>query len=100
MRIATIEANLTIADVVALRANAELIFDVENSLRQILGVFPRRAQQVERNTLGRFLADAGEAFTLLDEPGKRLGEFGHLRSGLEHTRRQAQPAEHAAHLGL
>ena len=34
MRIAAVEAQVTVTDVVALGANAELVFDIENGLRQ------------------------------------------------------------------
>ncbi|HWF46214.1 MAG TPA: hypothetical protein VG168_04345, partial [Bryobacteraceae bacterium] len=66
-----------IADVIALSADPELIFDVQQSLRELLRVLAWGAQQMERYPLRRFLTDAGEALAFLNQPRERLREIGH-----------------------
>src|SRR6185312_6267686 len=97
MRIAAEIADLAIADVIADGANAELILDVEDRLRQPFGIFAAGAQHVERNALRRFLPDARQFLEFLDQQSKRLGKIGHV---LEHSGREAKPPEHPAHLLL
>ena len=78
MRVAAILAGLAVADVVAERAEAQLVLDVEDRLRQVLGVVAAGAQHMEGEPLRGFLADAGEAFEFGDQPGERFGEIGHV----------------------
>ena len=52
MRIPAIQAQVAVADVVALRADAKLVLNVEDGLCKVLCVLSRRAQQVERDPLG------------------------------------------------
>src|SRR5690242_6984562 len=96
VRIAAEQAERAVTDVVAAFADAELVFDIENGLRQIFGVFARRAKQMKGNTLRRFLADSGQPFAFLNEPGQRLRELRHL----EQAGWKPQAAEHAAHFSL
>ena len=77
MRIAAVQTKLAITDVVALSADAQLIFNINNGLGQVLRVFTRGAKQVEGDALSGLLPDAGEPFTFLNQPGKRLSEVGH-----------------------
>ncbi len=74
--VAAILADLAIRDVVADAAEAELILDVQDGLREVLGILAAGAQHVERKPLRRLLADAGEAFEFGDQPRKRFGEIG------------------------
>ena len=78
VRIAAVKAKIAIADVVALRADAELVFYVENRLREVLGVLPRGTQKMKGDALRRLLTNAGQSFAFLNEPRKRLGELRHL----------------------
>ena len=96
VRVAAKQAQFAVADVVAVFADAEFIFDVEDRLRQIFGIFARGAKQMKGNTLRGFLADSRQPFAFLNEPGQRLRELRHL----EQARRQTQAAEHAAHFAL
>jgi hypothetical protein len=77
--IAAIQADFTVADVIALLADAELVFDIENGLSQTLGILARTAQEVKDDTLSRFLADAGEALTFLNQTREGCREFSHER---------------------
>ena len=52
---------------------------------------------MEREALRGLLPDAGQALEFGDQARERFGEIGHR---LEHARRQAHAAEHAAHLLL
>ena len=60
-----------------MRADAELVLDVEHGLRQLLGILAAGAQDVKRQALRGFLPDAGQAFEFVDEARQRLGEIGH-----------------------
>ena len=60
-----------------MRAEAQLVLDVENGLRQVLGVLAAGAQHVKGEALRGFLADAGQALEFVDQPRQRLGEIGH-----------------------
>src|SRR5574341_387443 len=51
-------AQLAVADVVAGGAQAELVLDVENRLREVFGIFPRGAEDVESKSLRGLLPDA------------------------------------------
>ncbi len=96
VRIAAIETQLAVADVVARCADAELVFDVKNRLREIFGVFPWGAEQMKCNALRGFLANARQPLAFLYEPGQRLGKLRHL----EQAGRQTHAAEHSAHFAL
>ena len=78
VRIAAEQAERAVADVVAAFADAELVFNIENGLRQVFGIFARRAKQMKSNPLRRFLADSRQPFAFLNEPGQRLRELGPL----------------------
>ena len=95
--VAAILAQFGIADVIADRADAQLVFNVENGLREVLGIVAAGAHYVKRDALRGLLADARQALELGDQPGQRLREIGH---GLEQPRRQAQAAQHPAHFLL
>ena len=97
VRIAAVRAQLAVADVVADAAEAELVLDVEQRLRQVLGIVAAGAQHVKREPLRGLLPDAGQTLELVDQPRERFGEIGHR---LEQARRQAHAAQHAAHLLL
>jgi hypothetical protein len=68
VRIAAVEAQLAIADVITLRADPQLVFNVENGLREILSIFTRNAQQMKRNTLRGLLPDPGQPLAFLNQP--------------------------------
>ena len=89
--------SLAVGDVVADAAEAELVLDVEDGLREVLGVVAAGAQHVEGEALRGLLADAGQAFEFGDQPRERFGEIGHR---LEQARGQSHAAQHAAHLLL
>ena len=89
VRIAAVQTKFPIADVVAAGADAELVLNIENGLRQIGSVFARGPKQVKGDTLSGFLADTWEAFTLLDEPGERLCKFCHAETSLKQAGRKA-----------
>ena len=77
--IAAVQASLSIADVITLLTNAELVFDIKDGLSQILSILARTAQQMKNDALSRFLANAGESLTLLDQTGEGCCEFSHER---------------------
>ena len=54
-------AQLAVADVVADAAQAQLVLDVEDGLRQVLGILAPGAQHVKREALRGLLPDAGQA---------------------------------------
>ena len=64
----------------------------------MLRVIPAGTHDVKRNTLRRFLSDAWQPFELVNQPCQRLREIAH--AGLKHARRQAETAQHTAHLPL
>ena len=76
MRIAAIRAQLGVADVVALGADPQVVFDVEQRCRQPRGIVARGAQDMEREPLRRFLADAGQAFELVDQARSGAAKSG------------------------
>jgi hypothetical protein len=80
VRIAAIEAQFGIANVIALRAERQLVFHIEKGLRQPLRVFARNAQQVKRNALRRFLSNAGQPLALGNQACQRLRKFRHNMS--------------------
>src|SRR5581483_5281947 len=92
MRVAAVEAQVAFTNVVALRANAELVFDVEKRLGEVLNIVAGSSQQMKGDTLSGFLADARQPFTLLNKPRERLREFRHLSAGLEEARREPEAA--------
>jgi hypothetical protein len=67
VRIAAEIAQLTVADVVAGGAQSELVFHVYQCRGQTLGILARGAQHMECKALRRLLADARQAFELLNE---------------------------------
>ena len=75
--VAAILAQLARGDVVADAAQAELILDVQDGLRQVLGVVAAGAQHVEGEALRRLLADAGKALEFRDQPRERLHAWLH-----------------------
>src|ERR1035437_3089115 len=77
VRVAAVRAQLAFGDVVADAAQAELILDVQDGLRQVLGIVARGAQHVEREALRRLLPDAGQALEFGDQPRERFGEVRH-----------------------
>ena len=90
-------AHFAVADVVADAAEPELVLDVQNGLRQLLGVVAAAAQDMKREALRGLLPDAGQALELGNQAGKRFGEIRHR---LQQTRRQAHAAQHAAHFAV
>ena len=75
--VAAVLAQLARGDVVADFAKAELILDVQDGLRQVLGIVASGAQHVERDALRRLLPDAGQALEFGDQPCERFGEVRH-----------------------
>ena len=86
MRVAAVVTNFTVADVIADRADAQLVLDIDEGLGQALRVLPWSSQNVKGQPLCRFLADSRQAFELLDQPRKRFGKVWH--PALEQSRRQ------------
>ena len=78
MRIAAIGALIAIADVVADLAQAQFVFDIDDSLGQAFGVFAGRAKQMKRDALGGLLADAREPLTFGDQARQWFGKLGHV----------------------
>jgi hypothetical protein len=66
IRIAAIGTQLAIADVIALRANAQVVFYVGKSRRQRGRLIARRSQHIKREPLRRFLTYPGQPAELVN----------------------------------
>src|SRR5258708_4265040 len=77
MRVAAEIAQLAVADVVADGAGSQVVLDVHQGLGQPLRVFAWSAQNMERQTLRRFLADSGQTFEFLNQARERFSEVRH-----------------------
>jgi hypothetical protein len=86
IRIAAIGTQLGIADVVALRANAQVVFYVREGRGERSRLIARRAQYIKREPLGLFLPDAGQPAELVNQTLQRRGKVRHER--LKKTGRQ------------
>ena len=65
--IAAIRTEFGVADVIAFRADAQVVFDVDQRRRQRRSLIARRAQNVKRQTLCRFLPDSRQPAELVDQ---------------------------------
>ena len=84
VRIAAIRAELPIANVVALGANAQLVLHIQQRIRQACRIITGHAQDVKRQALRGLLPDARKAAKFFDQALQRRGEVGHV---LKHSRR-------------
>src|SRR5262249_29264699 len=103
MRIAAVRAKLGVADVVALGAQAEVIFDLNQRSGKTRGVVAGGPQHVERESLRGLLPDPWETAKLIDEALQGRREIRHAylnKPGLQQARRQAEPAQKARRLAL
>jgi len=78
-RTAAIGAGINVSDVVANRAESEVLLEREDSLRERCGVRIAPAQDVEGIALRGFRADAGKLAELVDQTGHGFGEAGSHR---------------------
>jgi len=69
-------AQFAFGDVVADAAEAEFILDVQDGLREVLGVVAAGAQHVEGEALRGLLADAGQALEFGDQPASGSAKSG------------------------
>src|SRR5581483_10510282 len=85
-----VRARILLGDVVAGRAVRHALLDVADRVAQPLRIVARVLEDVEREPLRAFRADARELLQLLDEAGERIGQ--QLETG------NLEPAHQAGHL--
>jgi hypothetical protein len=91
MGVAAIGAELGIANVVAERAKAEAIFDVEQGLGEALGVLAGLAENMKRQALRGLLAHAGKALEFLNQPLEGLSKVHNLQDFAQRIRCAKSP---------
>src|SRR6476469_5214575 len=67
IRVAAIWTEFGVSDVIAFRADAQVVFDVNQRRSQRRSLIARRTQNVKRQTLCRFLPDSGQSAELIDQ---------------------------------
>ena len=76
-RTAAVDAGIDVGNVVADGAQTQLGFDVANGGGEGFGVVRARTQDVKGEALRALAADSRQLLKFVDEPGHRLGKFGH-----------------------
>ena len=69
-------AQVTFRDVVALRAELDLLAHVRHGIRELLSFVAVHSEQVKRNPLGGLGANAWQTLEFVYQPGHRFGEIG------------------------
>jgi hypothetical protein len=77
IRILAVGAKLTLADVVAQRAESEVVLHIQDRLSQPFGILSGSPEHVESQPLRGLLPDSRKPLKLLNQPGERFGEIGH-----------------------